>query len=227
MSPTPDGLLVFSLRYALNAAASATEVWIVADLQSLTAGLSLKPYLDSQRPYSQVTGGGSTRSLNEASLGDWSAAFDTGTEWKFIGDDLLVAAALQAEYPSATGLTAGADMSCYFTPTNPFIMDKNDKAITSGRLTITNVLATYKDTSGFITEVTSNKVTTSAIFSGRVFGDDNNIIGREPVTGGQQSVPIGKETREYTLTLRARQWFPFTLTALEWVGQFFNRTQRF
>jgi hypothetical protein len=46
------------------------------------------------------------------------------------------------------------------------------------------------------------------------------------VTNLVQSQPIALETRDYKLTLRARTWLPLTITTLEWVGQWFNRTQR-
>jgi hypothetical protein len=39
-------------------------------------------------------------------------------------------------------------------------------------------------------------------------------------------VPIGRETREYRLTLGTYLWTPMNPTTVEWNGQFFNRTRR-
>lgn len=225
MSPTPDGLLMFRLQSGLKADASGNETWIVADLCPMTTGLSIYPYLDSLRPWADVEG--STGSVFPTRQGNWKIAFDGSSPYRFVGGALGTADDLLADFPSATGPMVGMLQPAYVTPTNPFIKDRNSNAVTTGRLVITSLRATFADTSGYVSELTANQQTISHRYNGRVLGDINNIVGTEPVTDTLQSFPIGRETREYTLTLRARDWMPFTLTALEWVGQFFNRPQRF
>jgi hypothetical protein len=225
MSRTPEGLLVYRLQSGVKYDASGSDVWVVADLCPLTTGLALYPYLDSIRPLATVEA--STGATHPTTLGDWYTAFDSTSEFQFIGDTLANSAALVTEFPAATGPQVGALQPCYFIPTNPFVKDKNDKAITSGRLVITSILASLKDSSGFTTQIDANEGSVVHEYNGRTMGDINNLIGREPVTDTLQSIPIGRETREYTIKLLARKWFPFTLTTLEWIGQFYNRTQRF
>jgi len=113
---------------------------------------------------------------------------------------------------------------------------------------VTKLTVTFNQSSGFDTDVTANEITTvrssnvtsvvntvlesvspitnSINFNGYVFGDPSALLGRVPVTKGSTSVPIGKETTEYTAVVKARTWLPLNITAIEWVGQFFNNTQR-
>lgn len=219
MSSTPNGLLVYTLRSANN------TLWVVADLCPLTASLSQYPYLDSLRTWATVAA--DTGSLRPATpVGPWRVAFDHTSQWKLLGGDLDEATGLLAEYPSATGLWAGALMTTAYTPTNPFIRDRNDTVVTTGRLVVTSFVVSTAKSSGFSSTVVSQTGTDAREYNGRIMGDPNNVIGRVPITDTQQSVMIGRETREYTLTLSARTWLPFTITSLEWVGQWFNNTRR-
>jgi hypothetical protein len=222
MSPSPDGLLVYSLRVGHNG-----HVYAVTDLCSLASNTSTLPYLDSIRPWATVAA--NTGSVRTTTSGPLRVAFDTTSEWQYLGDDLADAATLQSTYPLATGLWCGTDMVSSFVPTNPFMKDRQDKPITTGRLTVTKLLAAIKESSGFQTTVATKLAGTvdTISYNGRRLGDPNNRIGREVVTDLQQSIPVGCEARDYTLTIQARKWLPLTLSTLEWVGQFFNRTQRF
>lgn len=224
LSGTPDGLLLFTLRYHTLAAGGAAYS-VVADLCPMTTGLAGYPYLDSIRPLGYL--GTTSPSLHSGTTGDWHVAFDGTSEYAFIGSALGGFATLLAEFPEATGPQAGIMQESVFVPTNPMVYDRNGKAITSGRLTITKLLASFKNSAGFSTDILANRVTDTVDYLGRVMGALVNVIGREPVSDYQQSIPIGRETREYKLTIRSRTWLPFTLTSLEWVGQLFNRTQRF
>lgn len=216
----PDGLLAFSLR------TGASGVYVVCDFCPVLASLSLYPYLDSQRPLSAVTVG--TGSVLTSTAGDWAAAFDSTSERRFTGRSLEDLALLQAAYPGETAIRVGALQEAYVEPTNPFMRDGKDKAILSGRLTITKLVAAFRNTTGFDWVLNyREQVETSQTFNGRVLGDPTNLIGIEPVTTGQSSIPIGREARQYRLIIKARKWYPFNLTAIEWVGQFFNRVQRF
>ncbi|MCL5460289.1 hypothetical protein M3M33_16750, partial [Loigolactobacillus coryniformis] len=59
-------------------------------------------------------------------------------------------------------------------------------------------------------------VVTEVSFNWRIMGDPTNVIGIEPVATGQHNIPVGRETRQYDLTIKARKWYPFTVTAIEW-----------
>lgn len=219
-SSVTGGITIVSLRVANGL------VYAVADMCSTTTILSESPYLDSNRPYAQVAL--DTQSVRLNSGDEFAAAFNTESSRRFTGILLPNVASLIANYPGEPGLTIGALQEAYFIPTNPFMRDAKGKAILSGRLTLTKKLLGFRSSIGFKWTVTyRNQVVTEQEFNGRVLGDPSNIIGVEPITSAQYAIPIGRETRQYTLTIAARRWYPFTATALEWTGQFFNRVQRF
>lgn len=221
MSPTPDGLLVFFMRLG-----AGNRVYIVADLCSLGTGLNDQPYLDSLRPIAAVTPG--TGSVSLTSGAAWSAAFNHESTKRLTGSALAGVAALQASYPTEPGLMVGANYSANFTPTNPYMRDNKDSAILSGSLTVSFVILAYSKSGGFSWTVAAPGATTEAgSFNGRVMGDPDNIVGIEPISTGGFRIPVGRETRSYTLNVASRTWMPMTITSMEWVGQFFNRVQRF
>jgi hypothetical protein len=214
MQRTADGLLVFHLRVLDG------KVLYVADRVPLAATLSTVPYLDSWRPESAMG------QVTDTSQGDLYVAADNSSIRYFMGDTLARKAVFKAEFPDATGLTVGWGYETAFTPTNPYVRDRNDKAITTGQLTITRVIPTIKQSSGFWATLTARRKTTDQEYNARVVGDPTNVVGQEVVTTMDQPVPIGQETRDYTLRFRARRWLPLTFTGLQWIGQYFNRAPR-
>lgn len=222
---TPLGLLIFRLQTGIKRDASATTTWVVADLQPMTTGLSPYPYVDSLRTWTQVFLG--LTSVFPTSQGNWVAAFGTETAYQYVGGALADAEGLVTDYPSASDLYVGMGYESSFTPTNPFVKDRNGNAITIGRLTVTSLRASLAGSSGYRTVITDSAGVKDDTYNGRVLGDAENVVGAESVTDRIVSIPVGRETRKYTAQIGARKWFPFTITALEWVGQFFNRTQRF
>lgn len=218
-SVTSAGLLVFFLREG-----SLGEIQVVADLCTLSTGLSSRPYLDSNRYLASEAS-----TISGANSAYYSAAYDDSSIRHLIGAPLEDVAALMAAYPGLDdGLVVGANQTALFTPTNPFMRDGKGKAILSGRLAVGKVVVAFKDSTGFDSTVGyMDQVFTVTTFNGRILGDPTNVIGIEPISTGQHNVPVGRETRQYVLTLMGRKWFPLTVTALEWVGQFFNRTQRY
>lgn len=226
MAATPDGLLLFYLRLQTNHA-GAQHAYFVCDLMTLTTGLARTPYLDSQRTLTAVLG--NAGGVHSTTAGDWFVAFDGTSEWQFVGTALSDQATLIAEFPSATGPRVGINQDAYFVPTNPFVRDKDNKVITSGRLTVSEISVNLAKSSGFVTvlDSISRETTDTQEFSARIVGSEDDLVGRETVTTQTQTVPIALETRDYVLKLEARTWLPFTLTSLEWTGQWFNRTQRF
>lgn len=218
MAQRRDSFVLFSLRKANG------RMYLVADECSMDAGISRFPYLDSNRPYTQVAAG--TGSLRFNTAGDFAVAFDDSSEWRLFGAVLSSASSLQEQYPLATGLRAGARMEAYVIPTNPYVFDTKGKAILTGRLAVTKYLVSYKDSSGFVSEVTTSNGTETQQFNARVTGSVSNIIGRTVIADDTTSVAIGHETREYEIKLKSINWLPLTLDSVEWVGQFFNRIRR-
>lgn len=224
MSQTSDGLLVYRLQTGTKFDASGTDTWVVADLCPMTTGLASYPYLDSIRPWADVEV--SEGAVHPNTAGEWAVAFDDSSEFFLVGGELSGVDDLLLEFPDATGPMVGALQTAYLEPTNPFVRDQNDKSITQGQLTITALTLSLSQSSGYIAETTTRYGTFTYTHNGRVMGDENNVIGREPVTDIVDPCVIGHEARQYSVKLRGRSWMPFTITSLEWVGQFFNRTRR-
>lgn len=219
MTPTTEGVHLYFIREGHDG------VYAVVDLCTLTTGLSLRPYLDSQRPWSEVLE--ASGSVRPTSTGPWFAAYDSSAGNKqWLGSNLEDATAMTVTYPGTPGLVVGAKQEAYFTPTNPYMRDANNKAILSGRLTITNMRIATANSAGFKSTVDVSGVQDVLTFTGRVVGQPT-VIGVEQISTNEHTVPIGRETRAYSMTLAARSWLPFTVTAIEWSGQYFNRTQRF
>lgn len=222
MSVVTDGVIIYSIRTG----GATPAVYVVADFIPTATNLSSKPYLDSHRPWTQVASG--LGSVIPTSGDGWASAFDSTSGRRFTGSALANSAALLASYPAEPGLTVGATNEAYFIPTNPFMRDAKSKAIMSGRLTISKLLLAFKQSIGFVWQLSSRGVADDELtFNGRVLGDPDNLIGVEPISTGLHSIPVGLETRQYEVKIASRRWYPFTVTAIEWVGQFFNRVQRF
>jgi len=219
MATSKDGVVLFSL---VN---NESGVFIVADLQPLTAGLSTDPYLDSRRNYSSLTSG---TSLTPTTSNPYArVAFNDDTEWRFIGGAITEADNIITQFPEASVLKAGYLIEASVTLTNPFVKDRNDKSITSGVLTITVINLTLRDSGGCISTIeVPGQDNVIDRFNGRTLGNLDNLVGIEPITTGQVSIPILQDTRDYNLTIASRDWFPFTITSIDWVGQFFNSTRR-
>lgn len=225
MEPTSSGLLVFTLR------TSGSSVYIVADLCPMSTGVSTYPYLDSVRDYADVVA--ETGSLLPDSTGPWYVAFNNESTRKFLGTALEGVEDLQDAFPSTPGLMAGALQTSYLIPTNPFVRDAQEQAIVDGVLSISAVTGSFAKTSGFVSEVSPVMQTVVAPetitteFNGFVVGDASTSIGQIPVTDFKAAIPIGVDTNSYVLKISARDWYPFNIKALSWVGQWFNRTRRF
>lgn len=216
-SIVPGGFLLYFLRQG------PSGLFLAADFVSLRAGLSSNPYLDSLRPWSAVATG--LGAVIPTSGDQYAVAYSDESLKRFGGVPLSARAEVIGD---TVGLMVGALQDAYVTPTNPYMRDSKNKAILSGRLTITKLVVALANSGGMVWEVNSKNIQrSSGSFNGRVLGDPDNIIGIEPVVTTQVSVPVGLETRDFDVTWRARKWHPFTVTACEWVGQFFNRVQRF
>lgn len=218
VAATEEGVLVSFLRVANGG------VYTVADLVPVESGRSPEPYLDSWRPWASVSAGsGSLRTNSTVAY----VAYAEPSVRRYIGDSVADATALIAEFPTETAsLRAGYLQTSYFDMTNPFVLDSKDKPITTGRLTVTKFLVKYDESSGFDAFIDYQGTVSPAPFNGLVFGDVNAVIGVTPVTEGQQSITVGRDSLEFKLRIQARDWAPLTVSFIQWIGQFFNRKRR-
>lgn len=112
-------------------------------------------------------------------------------------------------------------------PTNPFPRDQNGQAVLDGRMALNRVTVDVVDTAGLVgvvNRVGGPVVTTD--FEGRITGNSENLIGRQPVFSGQLVISVGREVRECTYEIRGKTWLPFRVTGLSWTGQTFNNVRR-
>lgn len=219
MSSSDVGLLVYFLRSVGGA------VFLACDLCTLTPSKSPRPYLDSQRTIALVAA--SSTAVRLYTTGPWYAVYGAAAGTKeWLGCPLAEVATMQATYPGVSGIMVGTQYSAKVTTTNPYMRDKNGDAILSGRLTVSNTRVSTKNSGGFTVALAHGGMVDELVYTGRVVGSPLTI-GSETISTTDYLIPIGKETRDYTLTMTSRTWLPFTITAIEWTGQFFNRTQRF
>lgn len=68
--------------------------------------------------------------------------------------------------------------------------------------------------------------TTGTISMSDVSTDTGLVVDAVPFERADFTIPIGREARDYRLTLGTRLWAPLTIVGAEWTGQYFNRTRR-
>lgn len=214
------------------------EQYILACSQSLLTQVDDLPYLDCRVQSDKI----------------WMGPFGNDTTVAVAVDNSHTKAYLQGEYNAlhpALGSVFGpayhvgreklkqdypdlADSQCHYgfpfqagvELTSPYRRDQNGVAVTTGRLTITRVDLSYRDTAGLLADVkTERGVKTVVDFNGRLLGSKSSEY---PYNLATSSIPVfvGRESREYSLTVHAQDWRPFTLTSVEWTGQYFYNARR-
>lgn len=134
--------------------------------------------------------------------------------------------------PQLEGLTTaqleyGVASDAWVVPTNPFPRDQNGQAVLDGRMALNRVTVDVENTAGMLAIVrTRNTSVTTTDFEGRILGDSDNIVARQPVYRGELSISVGREVRECTYEIRSKNWLPLRVTGLAWVGQTFNNVRR-
>lgn len=218
VASAPDGVQLIWLRVSGN------DWRFVADRVPMHVGEGATPWLDSQRTYSSFVS--NAREVDDNPT-PWDVAYDKTSVRYLIGDDLANVAPLLAQYPTETSkLWLGLPFESSVTLTNPYTHDGEGKAILSGRLVIGRLLVKLKKTAALVAELVHGSTTLTRVFNGRILGSPVNQIGKVAVTDADHSVGVGRETREYTMTLKSKLWHPLTITGIEWIGQSFNRTPR-
>jgi hypothetical protein len=227
MTALSGSVLLYFARSGVGAD-GVLRTWLAIDRISLLPSIGTRPFLDSQRLYDAVAGGTATRLWhNQAGL---STAFDKTTTAYLQGDPALASVPpMLAEFPGAgtLGLWTGTEFTSSVEPTNPYKRNYQGVVQVQGRLTITSMTASYKDTAAIKAEVTTKLGVQEVLdFRGRVLGADNNLIGIQPVSRGSVPMIIGREAREYSVKIKSVAWYPMILTSLEWTGQsFFNASR--
>jgi hypothetical protein len=128
---------------------------------------------------------------------------------------------------SSAAIELGVVSPASVVPTNPFPRDQNGQAVLDGRMALNKVTVDVSDTAGMVGIVrTRNTTVTTTDFEGRILGNSDNLIGRQPIYNGQLNISVGREVRECTYEIRSKDWLPLRVTGLSWTGQTFNNVRR-
>lgn len=197
---------------------------LVLDRFSRDSKLADYPYLDSRRPY---VGAGST-SIRPGWHGraDTAVVLSNPNKPAFLQGRPLDEANLIITPENQADAQIGTMFESSVTLTSPYIRDYKDRPILDGRLVIGKLSVTVADSAAMRAESICRDRTTEVLNwvhrpAGRWVLDTQQIAESHTVT-----VPVMKEIRDYRMRLKSRNWLPLTLSAIEWVGQFFSTRRR-
>jgi hypothetical protein len=226
---TGDGdFLVYVIRHG-NDMSGNPKSWVACERFVRDSKLSRLPYMDSLRPLVSYEAPVASTYLTSYSLPTGvSVVIANEVVNRFLGTNIGDVAAFKTDYPADIPyMYVGVAYSASVTPTNPFLLDRNRRAILTGRLTVTKFSIAVADTGALTVDVTTTSGTErTADFIGRVLGAPTNILGDQPIVAATVTAWAGKEVREFSYKLSAKSWLPLTITSIEWVGQSFNNTRR-
>ncbi|ATI16343.1 tail protein [Caulobacter phage Lullwater] len=230
MSRYDGDLYVYMLRRGLDDD-GVDRVWLAAERFVLDTGLSPMPYADSLRPItSALTPGPNTfLHVGQAIISDTWVAFPKTSAKPFIGVPWSKLSEFQEQYPAYAEAYVGVDYSedTFVTPTNPYMRDKNGRAIVNGRLTLGRLNIGVADTGGLVVTLSrQDQTSVSTNFNGRLLGRASDLVGSQPIVTTSVPAVVGREVREVEYTIAAKSFLPLTITAIEWTGQYFNNVPR-
>ena len=111
------------------------------------------------------------------------------------------------------------------TPTRVFVRDADNQAITTSQLTIGSMYINFIDAGDFNVDVIADYSYT-ARNAGRILGRVSSTIGDFKLTSGSFEVPVRAKTDRSRINIRTDSAYPFTVSDIEWDGQFYKRGKR-
>ena len=122
---------------------------------------------------------------------------------------------------------AGIRYTSKFTPTRPYVKDSKGTPITTGSLTVSRFVLSYRD-SGYIKSTLNSKYgeTVEGLLTGRVLGELENKVGTTPIVSGTVNIPVLQSPENAEITIESDDYRPVVLTDLEWEGQFSKNKRR-
>lgn len=203
----------------------AAQVTLVTDKFTLNTDVP-DCHLDSQQPY---TAG--TVPADSPALGALSAVYNqaSGQYW-MIGDSWANVAALRAQVGAGQdgNLVIGYNYDSYVVLTNPYMRDKDGKAILDSRLTLGNMNITLFESSALNVSiqdlVDANDTAYEPTLKWIARAANSWILNTQQVADTATVVAgVYKEIRDCKVQLASRSWLPLTVSSIEWQGQFFTR----
>ncbi|HDR9131367.1 phage tail protein [Burkholderia vietnamiensis] len=207
----------------------AANVFVTCNEYSMDTADRTRPYLDSMRVMGQSSLIGNK--LNTSGMWDDAYVAIPATQPEFlINGKMTDWNTFTAQYPAipASTLWGGFDFESYVVPTPPYVRDSNDKAIVNGRLVINKYTVSFTDSAGcdagMIDKSGNERHVVS--YAGRQVGHSNNLVGRVAISTTNFPVPVGRANIDHKIKLIAKTCLPMTISAIEWVGQFFTSGRR-
>ena len=100
-------------------------------------------------------------------------------------------------------------------------------AVTSGRVQVRQMLLNYANTGYFRVEVTPlGGQTFSYVFSGRILGSAQNVVGSAAIETGSFKFPVVAKNDQVTVDLVNDSFLPCSFTSAEWEAMFTTRARR-
>jgi len=200
----------------------------VLDRYYREANYARRPYLDSSRPYTNLTGtirpGWSGAAVSAAAYNANAA-----NSLSLVGDTLENVAVTAALGGGNENLVMGVLYDSYVEPTSPYVRDSKDKAILDGRLTLSGMKITVAQSSAMRAYLRGNdEAAPGNLITDWIYREAGTWTLNTQQVAMSATIPVHilREIREFRLRLAARNWLPFTLSSIEWSGQFFTQRRR-
>lgn len=236
-------IVVEFIRYK---ATDSLTLYRVTEVFSLDTTLSDEPYLDSWCLWDNPKFELHKQWLREDSrISDWTASFAYGKgEYWLMGtpydEEKLpttqegLSTTIKADtgkLPTLENLYLGVNFKTFVEPTNPYVRNSEGVASRNGRL-ITGLMKVWCSDSGAVRLVRYNqykdkaKEVSLSSKSGTLKLDPNYSLGYSPVGDLALTGYIGKEVSMYCYQILAVDWYPLSITKIDWSGQYFNNQGR-
>lgn len=127
----------------------------------------------------------------------------------------------------STKLFAGVPFESFYQFTTLGIRDKNNAAITTGRLQLRSLSLNLYRTGYLEVVVTpSGRTPDESSFTGKRLGEQSSTIGRIPIYTGQIRIPLLSRNTTVTVAVRSESYLPFSLVNADWEGFYSARSSR-
>lgn len=108
-----------------------------------------------------------------------------------------------------------------YTPTMPTVKDADGLLVGTGNLIISKFLVNCIKTGSLVAKKLSKYRDTSTVeFSGRRVGDPDTVVGEEAIVSTSYTIPFRDNTKNANLELTTDSHTPWTMSDIEWVGQY-------
>lgn len=122
---------------------------------------------------------------------------------------------------------SGLPYTSKFSPTRPYMRDKNGEPVMNGTMHITKYRVAYSDSGPFTVSIDSPfRDTIDVENTGRAIGSIQGVIGKAPVSSGTLVIPTRADPEYGGLMFTCDSYMPMALSGIEWEGQYTKRGTR-